>query len=336
MRGRWPLLVLGIGLLAVAAGCTPEDPQSTFDAVGPIAESQRSLFYIIFAVAAIVFVGVEGLLLFTILRFRRRSGQGIPVQTHGNTTLEIAWSIAPALVLVVVVVPTIQTIFTNASPPADREVLEVTVTGHQWWWEFEYPSLGVTTANELHIPAGKVVNLTLLSNDVIHAFWVPKLGGKRDAIPTRANTLWLQGDKPGDYYGQCAELCGVSHANMRLKAVVEEQGAFDAWVAGQRAVPPAPTDPAAVAGQQLFLDPTLCRACHTIAGTTATAKVGPDLTHIGSRRYIAAGLLTNTPESMNRWLTDPNAVKPGVKMVLSRTLTSQERASLTAYLRSLQ
>ena len=361
------LIVLGVVLLALAAGCFPSHPQSTFDPAGPVARSQMALFNLILWVAVFVFFAVEGLLLFIIFRFRRRPGQDMPEQTHGNTRLEIAWTIAPTLVLLIVVVPTIQTIFNNATPPADRAVLEVTVTGHQWWWEFEYEDCddigisceGLVTANELHIPVGTeeapvAVNLTLVSEDVIHSFWVPKLGGKRDAFPVpkvdgeldlthpRVNTLWLQADEvspPEGYYGQCAELCGTSHANMRTRVFAEPVEEFKAWVAAQKATAPLPpdTDPAY---RPLTV---LCAACHTIQGTdligSDTEDGGPDLTHFGSRATLAAGMQENTPENLREWLRNPRSVKPAAimgKTIAPGVLKDDELDALVEYLYTLQ
>jgi cytochrome c oxidase subunit 2 len=231
----------------------------------------------------------------------------------------------------------------------------VLVKGHQWWWEFQYTDLGVTTANELHIPVNIQVNLQLESNDVIHSFWVPHLAGKTDVIPGRQNHLWLQADEPGTYQGQCAEFCGIEHALMRLQVVAESQSDFNTWVQGQRAIPslaatptPGPgaagtpgaqgtpsADASLVAqGAQLFATGA-CITCHTLRGTPAQATVGPDLTHFASRKTLAANTLTNTPANLAKWLHNPQAIKPGNDMP-NLNLSDSDVDALVAYLESLK
>lgn len=352
MSGRRLLLILGFSLLITAVSCTPSHPQSTFDVTGPIASGQRDLFSLMFWLAVIVFILVEGILVYAIFRYRKKSDGDMPAQVHGNTRMEIAWTIAPALLLIVVMVPTIQKIFEHASPPDNS--YEIAVIGHQWWWEFEYldcgpvDCAGLVTANELHIPAGQPVNFTLVSEDVIHAFWVPKIGGKRDVLPVpknsdgkldlvhqRANQLWLQGDVPGEYYGQCAELCGVSHANMRFRVHVDDRDTFAQWVSNQKSPNslPSNTDPSY---QKLT---TLCAACHAITGTTLTGVIGPDLSHYGTRTTLASSMFDNTPENLKSWLRDPGAMKPGNIMAGSikpGTLSEEEIEALADYLLGLR
>ena len=230
----WPrrsaVVLFSLVLAVLLAGCFPSHSQSTFDAAGPIAEKQLNLWHLIFWTAVIVFVAVEGALVYAMIKFRRRPSLGMPRQSHGNTRLEVAWTIAPVLVLAVIAVPTVTTIFDTANLPPG-EVLEVTVTGHQWWFEFEYPEQGITTANELYVPVGKTVNLTLLSDDVIHSCWVPKLFGKTDMIPRNTNTMWFSADAAGEYLGQCAEFCGSAHAQMRFRVIAEDEASFSDWVA---------------------------------------------------------------------------------------------------------
>ena len=339
------VVTLLLGVVALVVGCYPSHPMSTFDAKGPVAQQQLDLFVLILWLAAVVFVAVVGALLYAVIRFRRRLGQDIPKQVHGNTRLEVAWTIAPALVLVVIAVPTITTIFDTANTPEQEEVLEVKVTGHQWWWEFEYPQLGLVTANELHIPPVPwVIDVTLESEDVIHSFWIPKLVGKTDVVPNHINTLWFSADVPAlgepvTYLGQCAEFCGISHALMRFRVIVEpSKETFDDWVAGQKAAPGVPTGDAA-AGADLFANGEFagrqrCVFCHTIEGMLIKGKVGPDLTHVGSRTTIAAGILENTPENLAAWLRDPPAVKPGAKMPVLG-LTEGQVSDMVSYLQSL-
>lgn len=277
-----------------------------------------------------IFVVVEFLLLFAVIRFRRRPGDtGQPEQVHGYTALELGWTFVPAAILFFIAIPTVRTIFQTQSEPTQNDPLEVRVVGHQWWWEFQYPGLGIATANELHVPRGRTAMLTLTSADVIHSFWIPRLGGKRDLNPGEENRLWFTPDSAGEFDGQCAEFCGASHANMRMKVVVEEPDAFERWVATLRS--PAPVDSA---GFTTFLV-SGCAACHAIAGTPAQGKVGPSLTGVGRRTTIAAGLLPNTPEALAGWLRDPPGVKPGALMP-DLNLSEARVDSLIAFLYSLR
>lgn len=326
-------LAVLLPLVALAA-CTGDYPQSTLHPAGDHSGAIDSLFRTIFWWAVGVFVVVESALIYVILRFRDRPGAPKPLQLHGNTVLEIAWTMAPAVVLIFIAVPTIQTIFETDTAPPDG-ALEIEVIGHQWWWEFRYPRLGVVTANELHLPAGRTVVLRMTSADVIHSFWVPRLAGKRDVMPGRSTLLVFSTDSVGTYRGQCAEFCGESHANMRMRAVVEDTEAFDDWVARQRAgpVPVDSGDARVVQGSRLFLQKG-CIACHTVAGVSA-GVLGPDLTHIGSRQSIAGGILSNTAEDLSRWLRDPPSEKPG-SLMFKIDMSEEEIAALTAYLRHLR
>ncbi|MCX6023696.1 MAG: cytochrome c oxidase subunit II, partial [Chloroflexi bacterium] len=223
------------------------------------------------------------------------------------------------------------------------EKVHIRVVGHQWWWEFEYPELGVVTANEFHIPTGKTVIFDITSYDVIHSFWVPRLGGKRDAIPGHTNKIWYASDKPGLYYGQCTEYCGDSHANMRLRAIVQTPEEFDAWVKLQK-TPPSPSSSDAAVGQGVFR--SKCISCHAIEGVSQIQRVsspdpkkiyGPDLTHVGGRTSIGSGMFENTPKHIADWIRDPQGMKPGNKMVVpAPALTENEIQALAAYLTSLK
>ncbi len=324
-----------LGFLFLVTACYPSHNQSTFDARGPVAQAQLDLFIIILWMALFVFVVVFGILVYAGIKYRRKPGQELPVQTHGNTRLEVAWTIAPAIVLAIIAVPTITTIFDTANVPVG-DALEVRVIGHQWWWEFEYPELGIVTANELHVPVGENVNVTLESDDVIHSFWIPKLAGKIDMVPGNINTMWFRADDPDEYYGQCAEFCGTAHAQMRFRVFADTKEDFDAWVASQKETPViAPDDP----GADLFMNATFaegqrCAFCHTIEGMQIRGTVGPDLTHLASRTTIAAGLLDNNEANLADWLRDPSAVKPGALMP-DLGLTEDQISTLVTYLRSL-
>ncbi len=341
-RSRSLLLasVAMLAVLAVGAACGSEYPQSTLHPAGELAESIDRLYRTIFWWAVAVFVVVEFGLLFVILRYRERPDAPAPAHVHGSTVLEIAWTLAPAVVLVFIAVPTIQTIFaTEGRPPPDA--LRVEVVGHQWWWEYRYPDLGVVTANELHVPVGRPVALAMTSADVIHSFWAPRLGGKRDVVPGRTNRLVLAADSAGVYLGQCAEFCGESHANMRLRVVAQDSVAFAAWVAGQQAAPPpiAADDSVVRRGAEAFRAirqpaSNSCIACHTIEGVSG-GLLGPNLTHLASRATIAAGILPNTPDGLTSWLLDPPREKPG-SLMPRIALTDGEIAALIAYLQSLR
>jgi cytochrome c oxidase subunit 2 len=219
---------------------------------------------------------------------------------------------------------------TQASPPHGS--LSVEVIGHQWWWEIRYPELGITTANELHLPVGRPVSLSLKSADVIHSFWVPRLGGKRDLVGGKVNHLVFTVDEPGEYPGQCAEFCGASHANMRLTVIAQSPADFEAWTKRLTATPIPPSGEAAK-GHQAFLA-TGCVACHAIQGVAA-GVVGPNLTHVGSRKTLAGGILKNNPEDLARWLRNPPGVKPGALMP-KLPLSDDQVAALVAYLGSLR
>lgn len=325
-----PLIAFAALLIA---GCTP-GPQDALAPVGPVGVMESNLYNLIFWIAVVVFVIVEGLLVYTIFRYRRKADDGMPAQIHGNTKLEVIWTVIPVLILIGIAVPTLTTIASAATVPSGGNILNVKVVGHQWWWEFDYPDQGVVTADEMHIPVGTKISLAVDSADVIHSFWVPKLAGKIQAIPNRANTMWLQADQTGEYYGQCFQLCGTSHANMRFRVFVQSKADFDKWVADQKVVPTKPTDAEAAKGAQVFASGP-CVGCHTIAGTAAKAKVGPDLTHFGSRTTIAGALLDNNPKNLAMWLHDPPAVKPG-SLMPDYHLSDDQVNALVAYLDSLK
>jgi len=324
-----------VGALLTAlllGGCAWDGPMSTVVARSDLARSILSVYGIITWATAIIGILVFVALAWILIRFRDRPGHGLPRQIHGHALLEIAWTIAPALVLLIIAIPTIQVIFRTQGAAAPASALTVTVRGWQWWWEFRYPSLDVVTANELHLPVGRPVVLNLEGPDVIHSFWVPQLGGKRDVVPGRVNRITLTPERTGEYWGQCAEFCGASHANMQLRVIVEEPAAFDRWVAAQKAPAAEPTGDAA-AGKDLFAS-RACVGCHTIRGV-ATGTLGPDLTHFGSRALFGAGLWPTTPENVAAWVKDPPALKPGSRMP-NLGLSDADAKALALYLTSLK
>lgn len=328
------LLLLPIAALVLSA-CNPDTPGYSLAPVGPAGQMEADLYNLIYIIAVIVFVLVEGLLLWATLRFRHRpTAPGLPVQTHGNTILEIGWTIAPTLILLFIAVPTLTTIASATAAPTGPDTLKVTAIGHQWWWEFDYPDLGVVTADEMHIPANTKVAVTVESADVIHSFWVPKVGGKIQAIPNEHNETWIQADQTGVFYAQCYQLCGASHANMRFRLVSQSKSDFDAWVNNQKQPAAKPTTPDALKGQQIF-STGACVGCHTVTGTNANGKIGPNLTHIGSHMTIAGATLENNPHDLSVWLHDPPAVKPG-SIMPNLHLTDDQVNALVAYLESLK
>ena len=333
-RARRPgRLAAVLGLLAlVAAACAENAPMDTLEPEGPNARTIDNLINPVFIVAAVIFVLVEGMVLLFTLRYRHRDDAPEPVQVHGNTKLEVGWTLVPALILLAVAIPTVATIFKLAQKPDNA--INVTVTGRQFWWEYEYPDLGVVTANELHLPAGRELELTLVGEDVIHSFWVPKLSGKTDVVPGRRNRMNISADRPGVYLGQCTEFCGLSHANMRNKAIVHPPAEFDAWIASQRRGPvtPAPGTPAAE-GAELFTSKG-CGGCHTVEGVSE-GKVGPNLTHFASRTSFAGSMFDMNADNIAKWLRDPPGVKPGSKMP-NLNLSADETSKLVAYLQTLQ
>lgn len=330
LRRRAWRAVITASVAASLAGCAEAGPWRTFQPSSDFARMILDVYQDVLWWSVGIFVVVEFLLLFALWRYRRRPDDtGAPVQVHGHTALEIAWTLAPAAILFFIAIPTVRTIFETQSESLPQDdPLEVEVVAHQWWWEFRYPDLAVETANELHVPRGRTVALSLTSADVIHSFWVPRLGGKRDLNPGEVNRLWFTPDSVGVYDGQCAEFCGVSHANMRMKVIVDEPDAFQRWIeALQR-----PARPDSV-GFMTFLV-SGCAACHAIGGTPAQGRLGPPLTDLG-RRTTIAGLLPNTPARLAGWLRNPDSVKPGALMP-DLNLSEARIDSLVAFLAELR
>ena len=340
--------LVGIGLTCLvlaAAGCAADTPQNALEPQGPFSQSVHDLIKPVFLIAAVVFVFVEGLIVYAVFRFKRRSEEDRPEQIHGSTKFELAWTIAPALILVFVGVITVSKIFY-----LDRqfeESIQVEVIGHQWWWEYNYKDESgktvVAAANELHIPVGRKVQLNLTSADVIHNYWPPKLAGKVYAIPGRMNHMTIQADQADFYYGQCTEYCGTSHANMRLRVVAEPPEQFDRWMAANsvdrdaRTYPIVTSEESATAseeakGHTLFLQKG-CSGCHAVNGVSRGAT-GPNLTYFNSRATFAGAIFENDDENLRAWLRDPPAEKPG-SLMPKLGLSEGEITSLTASLRTL-
>jgi len=306
------------------------------DSLAPVttqASAISNLFQLVLWISAAVFLLVCGLLLFVIVRYRERDGDPEPTQIHGHRRLELAWTAAPFLLLVALFISTLQTMASVDSSPPDA--LRVSVIGHQWWWEYRYPDLGVVTANELHLPVGRPVRLDLTSADVIHSYWVPRFGWKRDVIPGKTNVLAINVEQPGVYDGTCTEFCGLQHAWMRVRVVAESQAEFNTWVEAQRQPAAAPQNDRQRRGQQLFASNT-CVECHAIRGTNAVAQAGPDLTHVGSRTTLGSGVLDNGMGNLARFIKDAPSIKPGLLMPSFKTWSDDDVNAVAAYLDGLK
>ncbi len=338
---RWSVILSGVilsSLLLAACGGSP----AITDTRGPVANREAGLFWLILGIAAVIFVLVEAALIYSVLRFRARPNTPAPKQLHGNDKLELAWTIVPALFLFGILYATISTMFGLAQPPGDK--LEVRAYGRQWWWQFEYMGAKVTTADTLHVPAGTTVQVDLYSDNVIHSFWVPQLTGKTDVIPGHGNHLWFKADQAADkpLEGACAEFCGDQHAHMRFNVKVDTPDEFQTWLHTQQAAAVTPSESLAAQGQKLFSQGS-CAGCHGIVGVNlksyedpqAANKIGPNLTHFGSRNLIAGGVLENTPENLSQWLHDPQTIKPGNDMP-NLNLSDNDVKALAAYLESIK
>jgi cytochrome c oxidase subunit 2 len=296
--------------------------------VRPPADAIGALALVVGVIALLIFLGVEGALIYAVWRYRAtRPSSGEPARFEHNTRLEVAWTAAPALVLAVVFALMLGTM-AEIGGAAVEPGLRVRAVGHQWWWEFGYGP--VTTANEMHIPVDTPVELELTSADVIHSFWVPELGGKSDMLPGTTNRLRLFARRAGVYEGQCSEFCGVEHAWMRIRVVAESQANFARWLAAQgQSAATRGGD-----GERIFLT-AICVSCHAIRGTPAVGTAGPDLTHVGARATLGAGVLPNDAARMRAWIADPQLYKPGALMPRV-PLSDTELDSLAAYLVSLK
>jgi cytochrome c oxidase subunit 2 len=312
--------------------CSGEPAQSMVHPAGPAAAEIAQLWWVMLAAFTAVFVLVMILLLYAILRKATASASTAALPPWGRTGFVVAGGILlPVLVLTPLYIYSLKT---SAGLRLPSDALTIRVVGHMWWWEVRYPDEQIVTANELHIPVGQPIRLELTSADVIHSFWVPRLNGKRDMIPGVENVFWIQADKPGIYRGQCGEYCGTQHANMAFEVIALPPAEYETWVAERRAARPAVESASVQRGERVFRS-SGCGQCHTVKGTRAAGNVGPDLTHLGSRRTIGGALLPNTTGNLAGWIADPQAIKPGIKM--PRTyLAADDLQALTTYLESLK
>ena len=312
-----------------------EEVSSPFNSNSPISREIASFFTLSFVIAGIIFLIVAGGVLYSVWRFRARPGDREPKQIFGNTRLEIAWTAAPALILIVIFIlmlPLMGRLY-PVRGQEDQQQPDIIVTGYQWWWHIEYPGSQVITANEIHVPVGQRLLIQLEAVDVIHAFSVPQLTFKRDMIPGHTNYVWLEAEKPGIYLGACFEYCGAQHAWMRLRVIAHPQDEFTAWQQQHQQTPAIPTSGAAARGAELFNDLT-CVNCHAVRGRSE-ALAGPDLTHIASRETLGAGVITNTRENLADWITNPHTIKPGTYMP-GFQLPDEDLQALLDYMETLE
>ncbi len=372
VAGAWVILCAG----AAAAPST-----SIFSSLSTPAREVHGLSLFVLGITGTIYFGVSSLLVYVLVRFRARpNDETEPPQVFGSIQIELAWTIIPILILVVLFLGTARVLFSIQDARKPASALDVTVVGHQFWWEFRYPQYNVVTANELHVPISSSESprptfMKLISADVMHSFWVPQLAGKTDVLPNRVNEMWIDPQKPGLYLGQCAQFCGTEHAKMLLRVYADTPDQFKSWIAEQQKTQPEIQDQQAVgevqpnagnaAGEkgippnsheirmnttqesssvpqpidahngQIEFEHQACINCHTVAGTVADGRYGPDLTHVMSRSTLAAGAISNTPEHLNAWISDPDKIKPG-SLMPDMHLTERQNAQITAYLLTLK
>ena len=341
--GVVPVLAFA-GWLMTVAGTTVPLPgggniPNIFAPASGHAKTLLDLGLFVLAVTGVIFAVVFTLLVTAISRFRRTRANADrePPQVYGSTQIELAWTIIPCLIVLVLFLATARVIHAVQDAPKPAGALDVTVVGHQFWWEFRYPALGIVTANELHIPVSdpgrpRPTFLRLLSADTDHSFWVPELGGKTDLIPNHPNQMWMDPDRTGVFLGQCAQYCGTQHGKMLLRVVVDSPEDFEAWTQAQQR--PAARDEGVATGRRVF-ETTACLNCHAVAGTPANGRFGPDLTHLMSRSTIASGAAENTGENLRRWIENPDSIKPGSLMPAMK-LADADLDALVAYMQSLR
>ena len=318
----------------------PRSPTNIFAPAATPAHSIFNLSMLVLGVTGAIFFIVSGLLLYALIRFRARPSDSPrePPQIYGSNQIELSWTVIPILIVVMLFLATTRVILGTQRIPKPVNALNVTVIGHQFWWEYRYPSLGVVTANELHIPisdpaAPTPTYLTMSSADTDHSFFIPRLAGKMDLIPNRTNIMWVDPPQPGLYLGQCAQYCGTQHAKMLLRVYVQTPQEFAAWAKRQQQPANQSLTGAAAEGQAVFMH-NACINCHAISGTVATGRYGPDLTHLAARDTIASAAFENTPANLRKWVDNPDSMKPGARMP-SMHLTNHDLDVMTAYLTTL-
>ncbi len=331
-----------VGVLWLLIWISVSSPVLAEEMLGPKgrnAEAIAGIFWLVVAVCMIIFLVVGITLATFIVRFRERvdDGKTEPPQLYGSEPIEVAWTLAPAMVVLVIGLVTVRSVIDLKHIPSGTNTEKIRVVGHQWWWEFEYPGYGFTTANEMVIPVSTETRprnaaLQLESADVIHSFWVPTLAGKTDNVPGKTNRMWIDSNVPGTYFGRCAEYCGTQHTKMLFRVDVVSEEAYREWVANQSR--PAVNDPSVAEGRKLFLT-MACANCHTVRGTRAKGLFGPDLTHFMSRKTIGSGVIENNPENLTGWLLDPDKYKLDCYMPDMR-LGEKEAQQISEYLQTLE
>jgi len=351
VKSRVPLrdLVAAAGILNSCAAWAATPSTSTFSHASTPAREVNDLSFFVLTISAGIFLGVSVLLVYALFRYRARPGDTTePPQVFGSVQIELAWTIIPILIIVMLFLGTARVLFSVQDARKPASAVDVTVVGHQFWWEFHYPQYNVVTANELHVPVSSAASprptfMKLTSADVIHSFWVPQLAGKTDLLPNRVNEMWIDPQSTGLYVGQCAQFCGTQHAKMLLRVYVDSPEGFQQWIAQQQkaqAEITADTQSSASTpinerdGQTVF-EQQACINCHTVAGTVASGRFGPDLTHLMSRATLAAGATPNTPENLRAWIDDPTIFKPG-SLMPAMHLTGRQNDQITAYLLTLK
>ena len=320
----------------------PLSPTNIFAPASTPADSIHGLYLFVLGVTGAIFLVVSGMLTYAAVKYRSRPGDDRePPQIYGSDQLELAWTVIPVLIVMVLFLSSARVIHAVQDARRPTGAIEVTAVGHQFWWEYRYPQYGFVTANELHVPVSDATQptptfITLLSADTDHSFWVPRLAGKTDLIPNHPNGIWIDPHETGVYLGQCAQYCGTQHAKMLLRVYVESRADFDRWVQGQKQTmqSDAATSPEVSQGRKVF-QTTACINCHAVAGTVADGRFGPDLTHLMSRETLASGVAHNTPENLRKWIQNPSAIKPG-SLMPAMNLTDKELDEVTAYLLTLR
>jgi cytochrome c oxidase subunit 2 len=342
---KLPPLALCVAVCALSSACNEAHPRDTLLPTSDMGDVSAWFYHMLLGVDLVIMAIVAAVWAIAIVKFRRKAGDNtLPDQGFGNMKLEVAWTILPTIIVIGIAVPAVGGIFKLAeNPDPNQKVIEVEVTGKQWWWEFDYVKEKINTANELHVEVGTQVALRMTSADVIHAWWVPRIGGKRDATPGRRQIMTFRAREPGIFDGQCAELCGASHALMGTRIIVHPaagEDSYEDWVQHQQEKGAEPKTPAEEAGKKVFMEKG-CVACHTIQGVAELAPgarsraSGPNLTHVGSRTRIAANTLENTVDNLAKWVKNPQSVKPGALMT-NLGLDDKQAKDVATYLKSLQ
>jgi cytochrome c oxidase subunit 2 len=339
----WPVFLLLMAALPGMVNAQSADQvrsvQNIFEPIGAPAEMIHRTSVLVLMICLGIFVIVGGLLFYAVVRYRQRPGDDNevePPQVYGSTAIELAWTVPPILIVVVLALATARTVGEVKNAKFTGDPVEIRIVGHRFWWELHYPKYNIITANEIHVPVSylstpRPIEMTLQSADVVHGFWVPELTGKEWLVPGRDNQWWIQPSTLGIYLGNCTVLCGLQHANMLIRVVVESPEDFEKWVTREQR--PPSLDPNVEEGRKAFIANT-CGSCHTIEGTAANGIFGPDLTHFMSRQTLGAGVAANDEENLRSWLHDPQVLKPGCDMPAMK-LDKQQIEQIMAYLRTL-